>query len=336
MKDAICDFTNEQRYAQAVGLQLDPGGSRLAHEQIYLWGANDDRLSQAQFDIPLTDFAVGGWDRTDLAAELAAAFPEVSVTRKFTYRLFPNVEAFASDGDEDRVSILGDFKQVEETNTQVHGVTINRGLMMMINTDEIDTSQPNWEQVRVMRLIRRLQRNSLRRGYALISAAATNTARTWDTSGGKDPDADVVTSLTTGADTSGLRANTAVYGRTAWDKRFLSLRAQNTPAGYSSAAMTPDQLGGVLSARVIQSESRYQSSASAKSQIVGNLVLSYYADGQSTEDPSCIKRFMSPSTQGGKLGVFRWQLLKKIFIAVEMYELLAMTSTLGVRKETIS
>ena len=83
---------------------------------------------------------------------------------------------------------------------------------------------------------------------------------------------------------------------------------------------------------------RYSTSASAKSEALSNLVLMYNAlDGATTEDPSNIKRFWSPCDNGQELMVHRWDIgPKKMAIAVEIYELLKLTSTLGIRKQTIS
>ena len=84
------------------------------------------------------------------------------------------------------------------------------------------------------------QAEALRRAIALLSAAATNTAKTWDTTAGKDPDSDVNTELVTAADLSGIRPSRVGFSDTSWSKRLLAHRAQNTAGGFASAAMTPN------------------------------------------------------------------------------------------------
>jgi len=70
--------------------------------------------------------------------------------------------------------------------------------------------------------------------------------------------------------------------------------------------MNLDQLASRLMVdKVLVSRERYQSSASAKSEIVSNLVFAFYAeDGVDTEDPSNVKRFVSSfsAEQGGWTG----------------------------------
>jgi hypothetical protein len=189
-------------------------------------------------------------------------------------------------------------------------------------------------------LLRRLARNSLRRSLTLLSNAATNTTKTWDTTAGKDPDKDVETDLITAADASGVRPNRVFYGDTAWDKRRVSHRAQNTAGGFASAGMTPEQTAAYLNVDGVKvSRERYQSSASAKTQIVNNLVLMYYGmPNPDPEDPSNIKRFVTPIASGsGLFKVYTQQVSAKLYdISVEHYELTKVVSTLGARKFTVS
>ena len=129
------------------------------------------------------------------------------------------------------------------------------------------------------------------------------------------------------------------YGDTAWDKRGFSHRAQNNAGGYASATLTPEALAGILNVdKVAVSKERYASTAAARTEIVSNLVFEFYAmDGMDTEDPSNTKRFVSPVEGGGNFRVFSQQLSAKLYaITVEHYSLIKITSTLGLRKLTIS
>ena len=210
-----------------------------------------------------------------------------------------------------------------------------------MDLDEVD-GLTNWEEMYTQKLIRRLKRNSLKRAVALLSAAATNTAKTWDTTAAKDPDQDVLLELIAGADLSGIRPNRVGYGDTSWSKRMLSHRAQNTAGGFASSALTPDVLAGLLQVDAVNvCPSRYTASATARTQIIANLVLMFLAEsGVDTEDASNIKRFvtMGSSTQGG--GVYQVYAqrvsAKRYVIAVGTYELTKIVSTLGIRQFTIS
>jgi hypothetical protein len=321
-------------FAAAVAMPVDDG--RQAPGVIAL--ANESRFSESYFNQTATGYAVGGWDKTDIEAEANFFCPPVLVPRKFTYSEFINAEEMLSETVDDLRAIGGDFKRVEYTSKKTTAQTDNRGLTVRVDLDEI-ADKSNWENMTVDRLIRRLKRNKLRRAITLIAAAATNTARTWDASAGKDPDQDVRTSLLTATTASGLRPNRVGYGDTAWDKRVLSHRFQNNAGGYASAILSAQELATQLMVdQVLVSKSRYQSGAAAKTEIVNNLVLSFLGyDGMGEEDPSNVKGFWSPCEGGGPVRFYTQQISAKLYdVTVEHDELTKITSTLGIRKETIS
>lgn len=335
MSDKNLKLAEALAFARSVGLPYDDG--RQAPGVIAL--ANESRFSESYFTQPLTTYAIGGWDKiVDLEAELNFFAPPVQVPRKFIYGEFINAEDFFSDAAADDLrAIGGDFKRVEYTSKKTNAQTDNRGLTMRVDLDEV-ADKSNWEQMAVDRLIRRLKRNKLRRAVTLIAAAGTNTARTWDVTAGKDPDQDMRTSLIAASVASGLRPNRAGYGETAWDKRALSHRAQVTAGGFSSAGMTPEQVASLLGLdRVMVSKARFTSGAN-RTEIVNNLVLSFFAEeGLGAEDPSNVKGFWSPTESGGPVRVYAQRVNAKLYdITVEHYELTKITSTLGIRKETIS
>lgn len=309
-----------------------------AHERIAEFNAS--LATEAFFQQPLTDFAVGYRDPA-LDAELEFFAPEVPVSDRFEYSVIDNAEEFLSDGDDDERAIKGDFKDVEYTEGKVQEKTRNRGLQITLDLDQL-RGRSNWEEYYVQKLLRRIKRNSLRRAIALLSAAATNTAKTWDTTAGKDPDQDVLLDLVAAANVSGIKPNRVGYGDTASSKRQLAHRAQNTAGGFASATMTEAQIAGLLGVdEVLFSRSRYTTGASAKAETLGNLVLMFSAmAGADTEDPSNIKRFVSngsPEEGGGRYQVYSARIsAKKHVIAVGHYEAIKITSTLGIRKFTIS
>lgn len=189
----------------------------------------------------------------------------------------------------------------------------------------------------IEKLKRRILRNSLRRTIALLSAAAVNTAKTWDTTAGKDPDMDVISELVLAATASGIRPNKVGFGDSAWAKRALSHRAQNDAGGYASAGLSPAQLAALLNADTYVSRERYSTAGAALAEIVSNLVLMFFAMGSDVEDPSNIKRFTSITESGGEWRVYVQQVTSKLVdITVEHYELIKITSTLGIRKFTVS
>ena len=92
--------------------------------------------------------------------------------------------------------------------------------------------------------------------------------------------------------------------------------------------------------RVMVSRERYQSSASAKSELLGTNVYMFYAqDDVDTEDPSNVKRFVSTFNEeegGGLFRVYVQQLTAKLVaISVEFYEIIVVTYSGGLRKVAI-
>ena len=311
----------------------DDGG--FAHDKIV--EANASLFTESFFSEPLTGYAVGWKDPNDIDATLGFYAPAVTVPRKFEYKEFVNAEEFYSDGDDDERAIGGEFGEVEYKSSKTVAKTVNRGLKICVDLDEV-ADHEGWREHYTGKLLRRLKRNSLRRAIALLSAAATNAAKTWDTSAGKDPDQDVLTDLVTATTASGVRPNRVGYGDTAFSKRLLAHRAQDTAGGYASAGLTEQQLAAFLNVDRVQVSRERFSTGGTKSEIVSNLVLMFMAmEGQDAEDASNIKRFVSPTEGGGPVRVYERQVSAKLYeIVVEHYELIKITSTLGLRKQTIS
>lgn len=307
----------------------------LKHDQIGM--ANATKFEQGFFSEPLTAYAVGFRDPSDLAAELEFVAPRVSTTRRFEYATAVNKEEFYYEGDDIR-SIGSDFKKVEYTGDKVSSKTYNKGLTIRVDEDEV-ADTPNWREQKTAKLLRRLYRNELYRAIALISANATNSAKTWDTTALKNPDQDLLTALIAAAALLGFSPNRILFGHTAWAKRLLAYEAQTVASGFQHAVMSLDQLAGYLGVDAVRvSKSRYASSATARTEIVANLVLAFFAQsGMDPEDPSNIKRFVSPVEGGGDIRVYEQRVSSKIIeISVEHYSNIVATSTTGLYKLTIS
>lgn len=304
--------------------------------------ANDSRFLETYFSEPLTNYAVGWRDPNNIEASLQFIAPAVPVGRRFEWKKANNAEEFLSETIDDQRAIGSDFKRVEYTASDVTDKTLNKGLTYIADLDNV--SGPNWQNDKVGKLLRRLYRNEFRRGITSLAAAATNTALTWDTTAGKNPDQDLKTDLLTATSTTGIRPNRVLYGDTAFNKRGLSYEGQSgTSTAFANiAALNLDQLAARLMVdKVMVSRERYQSSSSAKSEIVSNLVLAFYAeDGVDTEDPSNIKRFVSAfdAEQGGGLvRVYMQQISSKLVaLTVEHYSKIIVTYSSGIRKWTIS
>lgn len=313
-----------------------PAGTSITHNQVAL--ANDSLFVEGNYSRPLTNYVVGWADSSDLMAELDFLMPPVQVPRRFSYKSATNAEEFLQDSaDEDIRAVGADFKVIKPyTSTEVNDAVLNKGLVAAIDLDQV-ADQANWREMHTSRLMGRLMRAELRRSLALINAASNNTAKTWNSSA--DPDADVNAEITAAADVHGVKLNRVYFGESAWNLRLAAFRAQNTAGGFASAGLTPEQLASWLGVdRVFKSGSRYQSTSSAKAQFGGSRVFAFMAmDGASEQDPSNCKRFWSPCVDGSMFRVYEQQVsAKKFLITVEHYSLPKITSTLGIRKLTIS
>ena len=319
------------------GAPIQPGAVYLANESVF---------TQQYFDEPLTNYAVGSKDPNNIQQTLEFFAPSVPVPRRFTYKSWTNIEEFLSEGAYDDLrAIGGEFPTVLYTGSEVHARTDNHGLRIRVDIDEIADPDsalaggvPAYQARIVEKLQRRILRNSLRRATSALSAAATNTAKTWNGTAGQDPDNDILQQLVTASTQSGVRPNRVAWGDTAWSKRVLTHRAQNDAGGYASAGLTPEEVGMFLNVQPYLSRERFSSAGAGLAEVVGNLVFMFYAlAGQDTEDPSNIKRFYSVTDSGGPWRVYVQQVTSKLIdITVEHYEKIVVTSLLGINQFTIS
>jgi hypothetical protein len=309
--------------------------------------ANDSRFLETYFQEPLTNYAVGWRDPNNIEATVSMIAPPVPVGRRFEWKAAVNSEEFLSEVVDDQRAIGADFKKVIYTGTDVTDKTLNRGLTLIVDLDNVTGA--NWQNQKTAKLMRRLWRNRLRRAISVIDAASVNAPYTWRPDPINpgvvpvNPDQDLRNELITATNISGIRPNRVVYGDSAFNSRLGAYGAQNNPAGFTG--YTPNAMdqvsAGLMVDKVIVSKERYQSAAAAKSELLGNLAYAFYAqDGVDTEDPSNIKCFVSTfdAEQGGGLvRVYVQQLTSKLVaITVEMYEKLVITYSGGIRKLTIT
>jgi len=296
--------------------------------------ANESRFASTFYSEPLTAYTVGWRDPENLETLLETLAPAVPVGRRFEYKLADNAQAFLSESDDVR-AIGSSFKKVEYAGTSANEKTLNKGLTMCVDHD--DEVGDGWREMYVGRLMQRLLRNEVRRATALLLAAATSASKTWNSSA--NPDGDVRAMRIAGADSTGITGNTIVFGEAAWELRLDAYEAAANTSSYAgrAAAMTKEQLAAKLGAdRVEVVKARYQSTATAKANVLGSYVLGYFAvPGVGKDDPSHVKRFVTP-TAGGKFRVYVMEHEKTTDITVEHYSNIVITTSTGVRRLAIS
>ena len=187
-----------------------------------------------------------------------------------------------------------------------------------------------------MRLKTRLFRNDLRRAVAILLAIdSSGTNKTWGASG--TPDKDLLAAIIAAGDSAGINPNRLLFGSAAWQLRYGSYEAQATAGAFAGLALTPDQVAKKLglSGGLVSNE-RYQSAAATKTKVVGSYAVVYFGeDGVGKDDPSSVKRFVTPAGPEG-VRVFRKEEDKFIDITVELYSNIVNTSALGTAKLNIS
>lgn len=296
--------------------------------------ANENRFSAGNYSEALTAFTVGWVDPENTAKILDFIAPPIPVGRRFEFKKSDNAQAFYSESDDVR-AIGAEFKRVSYAGESVNEKTINKGLTIRVDHDEV--SGDDWQERYVQMLMQRLLRNELRRAVKALEtiAASDNSAKSWNA--GANPDADIRNMLMLAADQSGVRPNRLLFGESAWDLRMTSLESQNSAVAFKGAAMAKDELAGkfMLDGCEVLS-SRYQSAPATKSKILADAVFAFFAQNTlSKDEPSNLKRFYTPTEEGGAFKVYCDEHAKYTDITVEHYSSIVATSALGVRKLTV-
>jgi len=315
-------------------MMIDTQVERPAHGLVAM--ADAASFNNTHFSEPLTTYAQGWRDPSDLQGTLDFLFPPVQVGRRFEFRKHDDSADFLVDTDDERAP-GADFKRVAYTGSIENAKTGNKGVTMFVDMDEVG-DMPDWQQVYTGRLLRRCMRNDLYAGVALLIAGAANTAKTWDAAA--DPDADLIALVDGAGDLIGFNPSRLAFFGTAWTKRLTSLRAKDTAGSFSSVALTtPDQVAQYCGAQRGMNLTIRVKPASTKAKLGGgNYAVAFHAeDGVGPEDPSATKRFWSACADGTQYRVYVMQRSEKLWsLTVERYNKLAVTSTLGLAKYTIS
>ena len=295
--------------------------------------SNENRFTAGNFSEALTDFATG-WMKNDNFSELLDFIaPPIPVGRRFEFKRSDNAQAFYSDNDDVR-SIGAEFKRVRYDGSSVNEKTLNKGLTIRIDHDEV--SDEDWQERYVQMLLQRLLRNELRRAITALDSIAKDTSNaSWTEN--ENPDADIRNILIDAGNESGVRPNRLLFGEIAWDMRMSCLEKQNSAVAFKASAMAQEELASkfLLDGCKVMS-ARYQVSPSTKAQIAGKNVYAFFAQNTiSKDEPSNLKRFYTPMEDGSQFRVYCDENAKYTDITVEHYSSIVATSNLGVRKLSI-
>lgn len=184
---------------EAVNELFLPADAGEENQSGVIYAANEARFTATNYSEPLTQYTVGWRDPENLDALLDSIAPSVPVGRRFEFKKATNAEAFLSETDDVR-AIGANFKRVEYTGSTVNEKTLNKGLTIRLDKDDMLDEME--EERATGRLMQRLSRNELRRALALIDAGATNVAEVWAAT--DNPDKDLRDALTTAVGVSGV------------------------------------------------------------------------------------------------------------------------------------
>ena len=299
-----------------------------------VYASNENRFSAAHYSEPLTAFTSGWQDSDNLAELLEFIAPSVEVSRRFEFKRADSSEAFLSESDDVR-AIGSAFKRVSYTGRSMNEKTLNKGLTIRIDHDDIVGD--NWQERAVHMLMQRLYRNELRRAMTALSMIdAKGTAKKWGGANASNPEADILEAILAAGDQAGVEPNRILIGRGAWQLRHRLYASQDKAAAFAGLMMKPEELSTVLGVdNVCVSRERFQGSGAGKERLVGDEVIVFHAANiLGKDDPLALKRFVTPS-EGGTFRVYVDESAKYTGITVEHYSNIITTSTLGVKKLTI-
>jgi hypothetical protein len=305
------------------------------NEKGLVCAANESRFMTANYSEPLTTFTVGWKDAENIEELLNFVAPVIHVGKRFEFKMANNAEAFLSEEDDVR-AIGASFKRVEFSGTSVMDKTLNKGLTVRIDRD--DVAGDDWQERHVQLLLRRLFRNELRRAIVALDTAsyADSSPITWGGNGSQNPDADIRQALAVVADMVGVRPNRILFGEGAWDIRSNVYDVQTTAAAQRAATLPLNDLARKFFVDQIRVfGARYQS-ASNKQTIVGDNVYMFNTKNNIVKDePADIKRFVTP-IDGHNFRVYVEEHSKYTDITVEHYSHIVVTTPAGIKRLEIT
>lgn len=307
-----------------------------ANQNGIVYAANESRFSAANFSEPLTAFALGWKDPENIEDLLNFVAPVVQVGKRFEFKKTNAADAFLSESDDIRANGSA-FKRVEFFGTSIMGKTLNKGLTVRVDHDDI--AGDDWRERYIQLLLRRLYRNELRRAIEALKEGSQGKNYLWsmDENGQKNPDADLRSALSEAVNQTGIRPNRILFGERAWDLRLNVYDLQSTSAAQRAAMLSMDDLAQRLfvdEIRVLRA--RFQGDGERSSAILDRDIYLFYTRNELIKDePANIKRFVTP-IDGNNFRVYVEEHAKFTDLTVEHYSNIMVTSSAGIVKLSIA
>lgn len=310
----------------------NPNWEPLQKGVIYV--ANEARFSAANFSEPLTAFSIGWKDPENIEDLLDFVAPAVPVGKRFEFKKGSEKEAFFTEEDDVR-AIGASFKRVEFSGSSVMGKTLNKGLTIRLDHDDIVGD--DWRERYLRLLLKRIYRNELRRAIQALDSAAKTDSSIWslEANGQKNPDADLREKLATAADEAGIRPNRILFGEGAWDLRSDVYDCQNTAAAQRAATSSLEDLAHRLFVDEIRIlTGRFQTGSGTGKMLGADIYMFNSRNDLVKDEPANIKRFITP-IDGAKFRVYEETHSKYTDLTVEHYSNVMVTSSAGIVKLSV-
>ncbi len=292
--------------------------------------ANEYQFNQNHYSEVLTQFTKNWTDNEGVENLLNFIAPKVPVSRRFEYKKSETDEIFYSEQDDLRAS-GSCFKRIEFSGSMVQSKTLNKGLTVRIDTDDIVGE--DWQERYVHMLMKRLYRNELRRAIAALKANANVVEKTWNAE--HQPDVDIRETLLLSSYKHGFYPNRLLFGELAWYLRQDCYALQNNAGARISSEMSREHLAEKLLVEGIQLLKKQHLGVQCN-ELNGNEIFAFYAqNGLLKDEPSNIKRFVTPSEDGNLFRVYLEEHSKFVDITVEHYSNIVVTSHTNITQLTV-
>lgn len=297
-----------------------------------VYAANESRFA-SQLSTGLTQYTVGWRDPQNVDALLDRLFPAVPNTPLlFEYGLVSAKEGMGmpAEGKETRAA-GADFHRIELRMDKLQGRVPNKGFVRAVDHQDVPLYSASWRNDYVDWLMRLLLRVELRAGLRLLDSGSQRYTADW-TQADCSPDADLEALIDVGETLSGIRPNRLALPRAVWNARKNVYAARNTPYAGQAVNWTPEQLAAQLGLdEIVIVDAQALNSAGVFAPFMANKVYAYFAiAGQLRDDPSHVKRFLSPieGSASGDWGVFVEEKAVRTEITVQHNSLIKATSQL--------
>ena len=283
--------------------------------------ATEAQFNQNNYSEVLTAFTRDWKDNEGLEALLNFIAPKVPVARRFEYKQTPADQIFCSEIDDERASGSG-FKHIRFSGDAVQAKTLNKGLTIRVDADDIVGD--DWQIRYVHLLMKRLFRNELRRAIKALKENANVIEKAWNDE--SQPDVDVRQILLNMTKENGFAPNRLLFGELAWYLRQDCYALQDNAGARISSEMSREGLAEKLLVEDVKLLKK-QNLGLQGNEITGNEIFAFYAqNGLLKDEPSNIKRFVTPNNDGGLFRVYMEEHTKFVDITVEHYSNIVVTS----------